>query len=44
MYNFLLNNQEQIVHYSGLIVACIAIAAPMVMLWAFSTLDLKGDK
>jgi hypothetical protein len=44
MYNFLLNNQEEIVTIALDCRYDIAVGAPMVMLWAFSTLDLKGDK
>jgi hypothetical protein len=44
MYNFLFTYQDQIVHVSRLIVGGLAIVLPMILIYGFSTIDLKENK
>jgi hypothetical protein len=44
MYQFLLNNQEEVVHFSRLIVGCSVVVVPMLFLYWFSTIDMKEDQ
>lgn len=44
MYQFLLNNQEEVVLFSRLIVGCSVVVVPMLFLYWFSTIDMKEDQ
>ena len=44
MYHFLLNNQEQVVHFSRLIVGCSVVVVPMLFLYWFSTIEIEENQ